>query len=70
VNTPISKVDSRTLANARLTWMGPSEKTSASLEVTNLADKYYHFQLLRGSINKQTRVGAPREWLLTLRRKF
>jgi len=40
------------------------------LQVTNLADKYYHFQLLRGSINKQTRVGAPREWLLTLRRNF
>jgi iron complex outermembrane receptor protein len=58
------------LWNAQVAYESPDRNWSAVLQVTNLADKYYHFQLLRGSINKQTRVGAPREWLLTLRRNF
>jgi outer membrane receptor protein involved in Fe transport len=48
----------------------PDGDWSAVLQVNNLTDKYYHYQVLRGSVNSQTRVAAPREWMLTLRRDF
>ena len=40
------------------------------LQVTNLADKWYHYRVVQGSLNTQTRVAPPREWKLTVRRNF
>ena len=58
------------LWNAQLKYKSPDGDWSATLAVTNLADKYYHYQVLQGSFATTTRVGAPREWLLTVRKEF
>ncbi len=63
-------IDPYSIWNAQLVYKSPDEDWSATLQVTNLADKYYHYQLLEGSINQQTRVAAPREWKLTVRKEF
>lgn len=68
------QVESYTLANARLTWRNADEDLDISLEVTNLFDKYYFvskFDLTgagAGAINGQP--GRPREWALTVKKKF
>ncbi len=58
------------LWNAQIVYKGPSDEWSATLAVTNVADKWYHYQVLQGSINAQTRVAAPREFSLAVRKKF
>ena len=69
---PLSKlvVDPYSLWNAQLAYKSPDGDWSAILQVTNLADKYYHYLVLSGSFDDQTRVGEPREWKLTLRKEF
>ncbi len=67
---PVFIIDAYSLWNAQLAYKSPDEDWTAILQVTNLADKWYHYQLLRGSINDQTRVAPPREWKLTLRKDF
>ncbi|MDF8332508.1 TonB-dependent receptor [Novosphingobium sp. HBC54] len=63
-----------TLSNARLTWQNEAKDVSVALEVTNLFDKYYFvskFDLTgagAGAITGQ--VGRPREWAVTLKKKF
>lgn len=58
------------LWNAQLAYEAPDRGWSATLTVSNLADKWYHYQVFRGSVNAQTRVGAPREFALTVRKSF
>jgi iron complex outermembrane receptor protein len=74
VNKPTNYVDSRTLANARLTWRAPSGETSVAAEVTNLANKYYYvskFDLVGAGAGYSTAVlGAPRMWAVTVRHNF
>jgi iron complex outermembrane receptor protein len=67
---PVFIIEPYSLWNAQLAYEPPAGDWSATLQVTNLADKWYHFQVFRGSVNSQTRIGAPREWKLTLRKEF
>jgi len=68
---PIFVIDPYSLWNAQLTYEAPSGDWSVVLQVTNLADKWYHYQnYLLGGVNQQTRVAPPREWMLTVRRQF
>lgn len=67
------RVPGYTLANARLTWRNADKDLDISLEVTNLFDKYYFsskFDLstLAGSVLGNP--GRPREWALTVKKKF
>lgn len=68
------QLDGFTLANARLTWRNADEDLSVALEVTNLFDKYYYsakFDLTgagAGSISGAP--GRPREWAVTVMKKF
>jgi iron complex outermembrane receptor protein len=68
------QVPGYTLANARLTWRNADEDLDIGLEVTNLFDKYYFinkFDLTgagAGVISGQP--GRPREWGLTVKKKF
>lgn len=67
------QVPGYTLANARLTWRNGDKDLDVSLEVTNLFDKYYFpskFDLsgLAGSVLGNP--GRPREWALTVKKKF
>jgi len=63
-------IDPYSMWNGQIAYKSPEGDWQAILQVTNLADKWYHYQVLRGSINAQTRVGAPREWKLTVRKDF
>ncbi len=59
------------LWNAQIAYKSPDSDWSAILQVTNLADKWYHYQnMLLGGVNYTTRVAPPREWMLTVRRDF
>jgi iron complex outermembrane receptor protein len=67
------RVPGYTLANARLTWKNSDKDLDISLEVTNLFDKYYFsskFDLsgLAGSVLGSP--GRPREWAVTVKKKF
>ncbi len=71
---PIDYAAAYTLGNARLTWRNKGEDLSVSFEVQNLFDKYYTpyrfaaVQAFTGTIYSQ--VGRPREWALTVQKKF
>ncbi len=56
--------------NAQFAYKSPDEDWSATLSVTNLANRFTHYQVMLGQLNARTRVGSPREWLLTLRKEF
>jgi iron complex outermembrane receptor protein len=58
------------LFNAQVSYAAPDKAWSATLAVTNLADKWFHYQVLSGVINDQTRVGEPRKLLFTVRKTF
>lgn len=67
-------VPAYTLANARLTWQNADQDLDVSLEVTNLFDKYYLLSVfdLRGAGAgvRKGRPGNPREWAITVKKKF
>jgi iron complex outermembrane receptor protein len=63
-----------TTANARLTWENADGDLNVSLEVSNLTNKYYFLTVfdLRGAGAgfRKGRPGEPREWSLTVKKKF
>ena len=69
-----STTDSYTLANARLTWRNADKDLDVSLEVTNLFDKYYFlakFDLTgAGAGTISGMPGRPREWAVSVKKKF
>jgi iron complex outermembrane receptor protein len=72
-NAATNLIESYTIANARLTWRNGEGDWESSLEVTNLTDKYYFLTRfdqfsLTGIADGQP--GRPREWALTVKRKF
>jgi iron complex outermembrane receptor protein len=72
-NAATNLIESYTLANARITWRSGEGSWESSLEVTNLTDKYYFLTrfdqfTLTGITDGQP--GRPREWGLTVKRKF
>ncbi|MBN8829831.1 MAG: TonB-dependent receptor [Sphingomonadales bacterium] len=56
--------------NGQIAYKAPGGDWSALFQVTNIADKWYHYQVLIGTINGYTRVAPPREFKLTVRRQF
>jgi iron complex outermembrane receptor protein len=68
------QVDAYTIANARLTWLNAKQDLNVALEVTNLTDKYYYltkFDLTgAGSGTITGSPGRPREWAVTIKKKF
>jgi iron complex outermembrane recepter protein len=67
---PIYVIPAYSLWNAQVAFRSPDSDWSATLGVTNLSDKFYYYQVLQGTLNAQTRLGAPREVALTVRRDF
>lgn len=74
VNTAFNRIESQTLANARITWVNAEKNWEAAVAVTNLADDfYYESQFLRAEapyFAGTGRPGRPREWLVTIKRNF
>ena len=59
------------VANAQLEFIPRDSKWTATLAVTNLADKFYYYQLFGGgAINISSNVAPPREYHFTVRRDF
>jgi iron complex outermembrane receptor protein len=72
-NSPWSRVDSRFLGNARLSYTSADEDWRLSLEVQNIFDKYYFLSVsdVSKSLGAVTGVpGLPRTWAVTVRRNF
>jgi iron complex outermembrane receptor protein len=72
-NSATNRIESYTLSNARLTWRSDDNSWESSLEVTNLTDEYYFLTrfdqfTLTGITDGQP--GRPREWAVTVKRKF
>lgn len=71
---PIEYAKAYTLGNARLSWRNADEDLTISVEVQNVFNKYYTpfrfaaVQAFTGTIYSQ--VGRPREWALTVQKKF
>ena len=74
INSPINRIDAQTLANAKVTWVNAAKSWEAAVAVTNLTDKfYYESQFVRANapyFAGTGRPGAPREWLVTIKRNF
>jgi iron complex outermembrane receptor protein len=72
-NTVNNRIGGYTTFNARLVWKAASGTLEAALEGTNLSDKYYYVsradQFL-GAGHTDGQPGRPREWALTLKKKF
>ncbi|ANI80188.1 TonB-dependent receptor [Sphingobium sp. EP60837] len=61
------------LLNARLTYRSPDEDWEASLAVTNVTDKFYYINKYDREAGFNTvfgQPGRPREWMVSIKRKF
>jgi iron complex outermembrane receptor protein len=73
VATPDNRVAGYQLANARVTWQSPEDKWEAALALTNAFDKLYYlsvFDLLASSGAKYATPDNPREWSISVKRRF
>jgi iron complex outermembrane receptor protein len=72
-NSPWSRIDSRFLGNARLSYTTADEDWQVALEVQNLFDKYYFHSVsdITRSLGAVTGVpGLPRTWAISVKRNF
>jgi iron complex outermembrane receptor protein len=73
-NRPSNRIDAYGTANARLTWRNADEDLDVSLEVTNLFDEYYLLTLYDQTVGGQGyangQPGRPREWAVSVKKKF
>jgi len=72
-NSPGSKVAGRSVFNGRLTYQTADRDWSLALSVTNLFDKFYYLTKFDNSGLFGTVSGTParpREWALTVKRRF
>jgi iron complex outermembrane receptor protein len=73
VNSERTHIGSYTVSNARLTWRDAKETWEGSLEVTNLSDKYYYttmYELTAAAAVANAQPARPREWGVTIKRRF
>jgi iron complex outermembrane receptor protein len=73
-NRSSNKIEDYIIGNARLTWANVGKDLEISAEVTNLFDQYYlltgfEFTLAGGGF-VSGQPGRPREWALTMKKKF
>ena len=72
-NNPVEKINSRWLANARITWKAPDKDWEFALSVNNLFDKFYFNNVNDFYYAQGTAVAAParpREFMASVRRQF
>jgi iron complex outermembrane receptor protein len=67
---PIYVIKPYSIFNAQLAYQSPDRKWTATFSVNNLANRFYYYQVLQGTLDAQTRLAPPREFVLTLRRTF
>lgn len=73
-NAPQARQDGYGLFNTRLTWRSVDKDVSVSLAVTNLTDKLYYLNKSASFLSSFGMVtgipGRPREWSISVQRKF
>jgi iron complex outermembrane receptor protein len=72
-NNALGLVGGRTLANARITWKSMSQDWETAMAVTNLTDHFYYINKVVGATPTNVtegQPGAPREWMVTVKRYF
>lgn len=73
-NTPGSRLSSRTVANAQLKWLNGDGDWEVTLAVTNVFNTFKYISLLYDNtpiyFAQTGQPIHPREWLLTLKRRF
>ena len=73
-NRSSNRIDAYGIANARLTWRNADKDLDVSLEVTNLFDEYYLLTLYDQTVGGQGyangQPGRPREWAVSVKKKF
>ena len=73
-NRASNLIQGYTVANARITWQNSGKDLSIAAEVTNLFDKYYLLTLfdltIAGAGVASGQPGHPREWAVTVKKKF
>jgi len=72
-NDAYNLVPARTLANARLTYETANKNWAVTASVTNVFDKYYALSRTENIANfgvAQSILGRPREWMLSIARRF
>jgi iron complex outermembrane receptor protein len=64
-------IPGRSVFNARVTYEPNNSKWSTVFSVTNLGNKYYYYDLFTGSgFDTAGNLAPPREWSLSVRRRF
>lgn len=73
-NQTTNRIGGYGLVNTRLTWRNSEGDVDVVLEGTNLTNKYYYFsrvdQTLSRGRHTDASPGRPREWALTIKKKF
>jgi iron complex outermembrane receptor protein len=68
---PNYTISSYSIFNGSLTYTPDQSKWSAVFSVTNMANKFYYYQLFTGgAVNVSSNVAPPREFFLRVRRDF
>jgi iron complex outermembrane receptor protein len=72
-NQASNRIQSYDLVNARLTWRSSDGLLDVALEGTNLTDKYYFLSRadqLQAAGHTDGAPGRPREWAVTIKKRF
>jgi iron complex outermembrane receptor protein len=67
---PLFIIKPYSIWNAQVAYDTDDGNWNATLAVSNLTDKKYHYQVLLGTLDAQTRMAPPREVSLSVRRNF
>jgi iron complex outermembrane receptor protein len=73
INFATNRIDSYTLANARLTWRSQDNSWMTSIEGTNLTNEYYEYTRFDQRLSSTTvsaNPAPPFMWALTVKRQF
>lgn len=72
-NTSFSVVDSRTVLNGRVTWSSQDDTWQTSLELSNITNQLYYYNVRDDRASSFTVTGQPAppfRWALSLKRNF
>jgi iron complex outermembrane receptor protein len=73
INFATNRIDSYTLANARITWRSQDNSWMTSIEGTNLTNEYYEYTRFDQRLSSTTvsaNPAPPFMWALTVKRQF